>query len=112
MVKMQTIVVTIILMISLSTLPVVGGGIDLAAAVPGQLKVPDSRTIYPEQPFWAQNDTGDSEKTESPKSNTGTKESESAEDDKSENSKSKPLKPFVPSEKIPGEQAVDFPVDI
>ena len=26
--------------------------------------------------------------------------------------KSKPLKPFVPSEKIPAGQAVDFPVDI
>ncbi len=27
-------------------------------------------------------------------------------------SKARPLKPFVPSEKIPGDQAVDFPVDI
>jgi cell division protein FtsN len=30
----------------------------------------------------------------------------------SNDSETKPLKPFVPSEKIPAEQAVDFPVDI
>ena len=41
-------------------------------------------------------------------------ESKSAaeEDNKSSEATSKPLKPFVPSEKIPGDQAVDFPVDI
>ena len=41
-------------------------------------------------------------------------ETKSSREDKEKGSsvKSKPLKPFVPSEKIPGEQAVDFPVDI
>ena len=32
--------------------------------------------------------------------------------EKSSKTKPRPLKPFVPSEKIPGDQAVDFPVDI
>ena len=32
--------------------------------------------------------------------------------DPSAKSRATPLKPFVPSEKIPAEQAVDFPVDI
>ncbi len=30
----------------------------------------------------------------------------------SNETESKPLKPFVPSEEIPADQAVDFPVDI
>jgi len=32
--------------------------------------------------------------------------------DPSAKSRAAPLKPFVPSEKIPAEQAVDFPIDI
>ena len=45
---------------------------------------------------------------------SGTNGSEAAADDekKSSEAESKPLEPFVPSEKIPGDQAVDFPVDI
>jgi hypothetical protein len=57
----------------------------------------------------------DEAKTASGSDTTESKpESAPANDDKNKSSKaeSKPLKPFVPSEKIPGEQAVDFPVDI
>jgi hypothetical protein len=67
---------------------------------------------------FAQNDKStseDKEKTTSGSDTTESKpESEPADDDKNKSSKaeSKPLKPFVPSEKIPGDQAVDFPVDI
>ena len=59
------------------------------------------------------NKPDDTEKTTSGSATKGS-ESEPAADDKnkSSNAKSKPLKPFVPSEKIPGDQAVDFPVDI
>jgi len=66
----------------------------------------------------AQDDKSTSEDNEEPTSGTeateSKPESEPADDAKKEPSKaeSKPLKPFVPSEKIPGEQAVDFPVDI
>jgi hypothetical protein len=62
----------------------------------------------------AQNDKTASEDSEKSTSGSETDESEAAADDekKSSEDKSKPLKPFVPSEKIPGEQAVDFPVDI
>jgi hypothetical protein len=68
--------------------------------------------------FMADNDNGTSEDKEKTTSGSETKgsepESEPAADDKnkSSNAMSKPLEPFVPSEKIPGEQAVDFPVDI
>ena len=67
---------------------------------------------------FAQNDNStpdDKAKTTSGTDTTESKpESAPAEDEKNKSSKaeSKPLKPFVPSEKIPGEQAVDFPVDI
>jgi hypothetical protein len=57
----------------------------------------------------------DAEKAASGSGSKGSEtESKPATDDKnkSSNAKSKPLKPFVPSEKIPGDQAVDFPVDI
>jgi hypothetical protein len=57
----------------------------------------------------------DQEKTTSgSESKSSDPESKSTTDDKKDatKEKSKPLKPFVPSEKIPGEQAVDFPVDI
>ena len=67
---------------------------------------------------FAQNDNStpdDETKTTSGSETSESKpESVPAEDEKNKSSKaeSKPLKPFVPSEKIPGEQAVDFPVDI
>ena len=65
----------------------------------------------------AQNNSTAPDDNEKSKSGTEAKgseaESERAEDEKeSSQPKSKPLKPFVPSEKIPGDQAVDFPVDI
>jgi len=67
---------------------------------------------------FAQNDNStpdDEAKTTSGSDTTeSTPKSDPADDDKTKPSstESKPLKPFVPSEKIPGEQAVDFPVDI
>ena len=67
---------------------------------------------------FAQNDnsTPDDKAKTTPGTDTTESKPESApaEDEKNKSSKaeSKPLKPFVPSEKIPGEQAVDFPVDI
>ena len=62
----------------------------------------------------AQNDKTGSEDSKKSTSGSETEESEAAADEKNKPSetKSKPLKPFVPSEKIPGEHAVDFPVDI
>ena len=57
----------------------------------------------------------DTEKATSGSENKGLEpesEPEAENKSKSSNAKSKPLKPFVPSEKIPGDQAVDFPVDI
>lgn len=62
----------------------------------------------------SQNDKTGSEDSKKSTSGSETEESEAAADEKNKPSetKSKPLKPFVPSEKIPGEQAVDFPVDI
>jgi hypothetical protein len=39
-------------------------------------------------------------------------ESGSGKSEQSKKAKSKPLEPFVPSEEIAAEQAVDFPVDI
>jgi hypothetical protein len=75
-------------------------------------------TIDLESNVLAQNDTSADEKTENSSSSSEAKGAESdskstnAEKDNSTREKSKPLKPFEPSEKIPGEQAVDFPVDI
>ena len=110
--RMKTIAAILVLIFGMSALPAPGRLIELPAAVSGRMKVPIRGTIYAEQILWAQNDTGKKEKTESSKPGDDTKESESAEDDKAKTTKSKPLEPFVPSEKIPGEQAVDFPVDI
>jgi Ran GTPase-activating protein (RanGAP) involved in mRNA processing and transport len=67
--------------------------------------------------FMADNDNGTSEDKEKTTSGSETKGSEAEservdEEKKSSKEASKPLESFVPSEKIPGEQAVDFPVDI
>ena len=61
----------------------------------------------------AQNDSTDDD-GEKPKSESDAKDSETADKDEKKSSETapKPLKPFVPSEKIPGDQAVDFPADI
>ena len=110
--KIKTIVVTIVLVFGMSAAPAVGTAADLPVAGLGRVIVPATVSIYTGQALWAQNDTGENEKAESSEPDAGTKESESTEDDKGKTTKSKPLKPFVPSEKIPGEQAVDVPVDI
>ena len=110
--RMKTIAAIWVLMFGMSALPALGRPIELPAADSGRMEVSIRGAIYAEQILWAQNDTGEKEKTESSKPGDDTQESESAEDDKTKTTKSKPLKPFVPSEKIPGEQAVDFPVDI
>ena len=62
----------------------------------------------------AQNDESTSEESDQTESDSATgKADEAADDDKkSSEAESKPLKPFVPSEQIAGEQAVDFPADI
>lgn len=112
--KMRTIVVTIVLIFMVIALPAVGRLVELPAADSDRKEVAAMGTIYAGQTFWAQNDIGENEKTESSNSDTEAPKTEPADDDKgkSSESKSKPLKPFIPSEKIPGEQAVDFPVDI
>jgi hypothetical protein len=91
--KMKTIVAAIVLVFGMGEVPVMDTG-------------------FVKHILWAQNDTGEKETSESSKTNTETKKTESGDDEKDKASKSKPLKPFIPSEKIPGEQAVDFPVDI
>ena len=61
------------------------------------------------------NKPGDTEKAASGSESKGSEtESKPTVESKEKSSKTKPrpLKPFVPSEKIPGDQAVDFPVDI
>ena len=62
----------------------------------------------------AQNDKAAVDEGEKSESEPQTSESEAADDDKKKSSdtESKPLDPFVPSERIAGEQAVDFPADI
>ena len=50
---------------------------------------------------------GKTEGTSDAKSDTKEKDSQNSNE-----TGSKPLKPFVPSEEIPADQAVDFPVDI
>ena len=88
------------------------------AAEPGHPESPAAATVIQEFRFLAQNTNAasdDNQRSNSGSANRGSElESESAaeEKDKSSKTKSKQLKPFVPSEKIPGEQAVDFPVDI
>ena len=62
------------------------------------------------------NSTPNSNQTSQPASDNETvqsvSESRPGKSVPSTKAKSKPLKPFVPSEKIAAEQAVDFPVDI
>jgi len=71
-------------------------------------------TLNLESIVLAQNDQTASEDSEKSPSGSKTDGSGAAADEEKQSSedKAKPLKPFVPSEKIPGDQAVDFPVDI
>lgn len=116
--KAKIIVVTVALIFSVGVPSAMGLRVILQPAGWNQPKVPDFGTTDLESTFLAQNDNGENETAESSKPGSEAKgseaESKQADDDKSKSSKakSKPLKPFVPSEKIPGDQAVDFPVDI
>ena len=110
--KMITIVVTVVLIFGVSAQPALGRVVDLPFADPVQPNVMVYGGLELEPTFWAQNDTGENETGESSKTETDTKKTESTDEEKDQTSKSKPLEPFIPSEKIPGEQAVDFPVDI
>ena len=95
-----------------------GKHVNLPAAGVERPEGPAFGTIDMEANVLAQNDNSANEKTENSSTSSETKGAETdskstnAEKDNSTKEKSKPLKPFVPSEKIPGEQAVDFPVDI
>jgi hypothetical protein len=66
----------------------------------------------------AANDNNKPDDAEKAASGSGSKGSETESkptvegQEKSSKTKPRPLKPFVPSEKIPADQAVDFPVDI
>ena len=91
-----------------------GKGANFPAMDNGYPEGPAFGTLNLETTVWAQNDKTAAEDNEKAQSGPETDESEAAADDekKSSEAESKPLKPFVPSEKIPGDQAVDFPVDI
>ncbi len=92
----------------------IGKRVDGTTAYKGLSASPNFFTVNEEATVLAQNDITAAEDNEKSKSESGTNGSEVAADDKNKSSsaESKPLKPFVPSEKIPGDQAVDFPVDI
>ncbi len=91
-----------------------GEGAHFPATAIGRPVVLAFGTLDQESKILAQNDKTASEDSDKSISNSESDESEAAAEDeqKSSEAESKPLKPFVPSEKIPGEQAVDFPVDI
>jgi len=85
---------------------------------PGRTEIMPSSTVKQKPIMLAENEentTGDKAQTA-----TGTKDlvsepgsgPETDNKDPSAKSRAAPLKSFVPSEKIPAEQAVDFPVDI
>jgi hypothetical protein len=84
----------------------------------GLADVQGSNSLRQEAIVLAANDNNRPDDTEKATSGSETKGSEIESKttvegkEKSSNTKPRPLKPFVPSEKIPGEQAVDFPVDI
>jgi hypothetical protein len=91
-----------------------GKRVDGKPAYKGLSAIPNFFTVSEESIVSAQNDKTASEDSEKSISGSETDKPEAAADDKNKSSHatSKPLKPFVPSEKIPGDQAVDFPVDI
>ena len=95
-----------------------------AMAIERHLDSADLGTLFSDNPIFdakeqsssilAQNDKSAAPESEKAESEPVTGESEAtAEDDKkSSEAESTPPKPFVPSEQIAGEQAVDFPADI
>jgi len=88
--------------------------VDGTTAYKGLSASPNFFTVSGASIVLAQNDKTAPEDSEKSISGSETDRSEAVAEDeeKSSNAESKSLKPFVPSEKIPGEQAVDFPVDI
>jgi hypothetical protein len=92
----------------------VAEGAPFQATAIGRPVVRTFATLNLESKILAQNDKAASDDGDKSISESETDESEAAAGDekKSSEDKAKPLKPFVPSEKIPGDQAVDFPVDI
>jgi hypothetical protein len=115
----STIIVTITVLIASINAPL---SPDLIPVVPGEnlkkIQVRPSETGVQEALGFAKNEGSvpvDEESTD-----TGFEGKESGPPSASETDGSRPsdkakvkaLKPFVPSEKIPAEQAVDFPVDI
>ena len=94
-----------------------GKHVNLPAAGIERSEGPAFGTLNLASIVFAQNDNTAPDDSEKSKSESEAKGSEAEservdEEKKSSKEASKPLKPFVPSEKIPGEQAVDFPVDI
>ena len=98
----------------LSAQMAMGKRVDGTATYKGLSANPNLFTANEETTVLAQNDKTAAEDNKKSKPESGTNGSEAAADDekKSSEAESKPLEPFVPSEKIPGDQAVDFPVDI
>ena len=91
-----------------------GKGANFPAMDSGYPEGPPFGTLNRASIVLAQNEKTASEDSETSPSGSEASESEATADDEKKPSgeASKPLKPFVPSEKIPGDQAVDFPVDI
>ena len=91
-----------------------GKRVDGTATYKGFSVSPFFFTVNEDSIVLAQNDKTVSENSEKSPSGSKTDESGAAADDEKQSleDKAKPLEPFVPSEKIPGDQAVDFPVDI
>ena len=85
---------------------------------PGLANMQGSNPLKQNSIVLAANDNNRPDDTEKATSGSETKGSEIESKttvegkEKSSNTKPRPLKPFVPSEKIPGDQVVDFPVDI
>jgi hypothetical protein len=85
---------------------------------PGPADRQDSNPLKQNSIVLAANDNSKPDDTEKAASGSESKGSETESKptvegrEKSSKTKPRPLKPFVPSEKIPGDQAVDFPVDI
>ncbi len=85
---------------------------------PGLADMRGSNPLKQDSIVLAANDNNKPDDTEKAASGSGSKGSETESkptvegQEKSSKTKPRSLKPFVPSEKIPGDQAVDFPVDI
>jgi hypothetical protein len=91
-----------------------GKRVDDKATYKGLSARPSFFAVNAKATVLAQNDNTASDENEKSQSGPETDESKATaeEEQKSSKAEPKPLKPFVPSEKIPGDQAVDFPVDI